>query len=116
MEIAIEELQVPVRIGCTEEERAFPQILVFDLLLALNDGKSIESDMLSDTIDYMTIIEHVQTIANARDFHLLEHLAGVIGKDLLERHEKLESVAIAIKKHVSPLTKSVSFTTELYRS
>lgn len=116
MEITIEELQIPVRIGCTAEERAFPQILQFDLLLALNDEKSLESDVLSDTIDYMTVIEDVQGVASAREFHLLEHLAGVIGNTLLERHEKLASVAISIKKHVSPLTKSVSFTTELYRS
>ncbi len=116
MEIMIEELQVPIRIGCTEEERAFPQILIFDLVLSLKDGKSMESDSLSDTIDYMAVIERIQGITAGKDFHLLEHLSATIGKGLLEAHEKLEAVAISVRKHVSPLTKAVSFSAEFVRS
>lgn len=109
MEIRIDELQCGVRLGCTQEERAFPQLIEFNLVLKLASGESLRSDRLSDTVDYMAVISAVQHLAHEEEFALLEKLAARVGEEILALSDKVEAVWVEVKKRISPVTKQISF-------
>ncbi len=115
MKIRIHDFEVPVRLGCTAEERAYPQIVRFQLELTLGSAKSLDSDALEDTVDYMAVIAVVEKLAEANEFKLLEHLAKRSGEAILELSSVVFKVSIQVKKHIAPQTSGISFQLELSR-
>lgn len=115
MTIDIKRLQTQVRIGCTEEERAFPQMIDFYLTLHIGDETSLSSDRLDDTVDYMQVIKAAANVATAKDFALVEHLVATVGKAVLDVSTKIDSVTVTASKRVSPVTECVCISADLTR-
>ncbi|MCB0329111.1 MAG: dihydroneopterin aldolase [Bdellovibrionales bacterium] len=115
MLIGIEELQVSVRLGCTPEERAYPQIVRLDIQLLLNDPSSMRSDNLNDTVDYMSVLSAIEKVTAEGEFSLLEHLVYTLGTAILSLSPRLDAVTIAAQKRISPLAKGISFSAEIKR-
>ncbi len=65
----VEGLQVHVRCGVSEEERALPQTLLVDLQYVY-DAQS--SDSLSGVVDYGTLLEEAARALEREEFKLLE--------------------------------------------
>ena len=82
--ILIEEFKVPCRVGCTEDERAFPQLVTLNITIYTSLKKAAQTDNLRDTIDYAFIIEDIRKLLKEKEFKLLEHLAGEIIKNIFK--------------------------------
>ncbi|MCI5066533.1 dihydroneopterin aldolase [bacterium] len=109
VQLTLHDLQIPVRLGCTQEERAYPQIVVFNIELELSSSDSLTSDKLKDTVDYMSVIEVTKKVSRSKEFALLEHLVHEVGCTVLNESENLSKVSISAKKHISPVTQGITF-------
>ncbi|MCB0320595.1 MAG: dihydroneopterin aldolase [Bdellovibrionales bacterium] len=108
MKILIHDFQLLVKLGCSNEERAFPQIVRVDLEIELESEMSAASDELDDTVDYMLVISELEQLCSACEFKLLEYLAGQMAETILAISPEISGVHIGVKKHLVPQTSGVS--------
>lgn len=77
-------LSLPVTIGVSAAERLAPRTIRVDLELTTGHARADETDRLRDTVDYAAVVERVRSLVAGRTFKLLERLAGLIARTLLE--------------------------------
>ena len=99
--IILRGLDLPVRIGVPDAERAGWQNLSADLELELGPGFETLRDELGDTLDYQRVAEEVRALAAARPRRLLETLAAEIVAALLA-HPWAAGVTVELRKRVLP--------------
>ena len=81
--------------GVTEDERRAGQRFLYDVEYELEHAPA--SDRLEDTVDYRDVAACVREISDARQFRLLEALAGAVADALLERFPA-ERVRVRVRK------------------
>ena len=104
--IRINGLEVPVRIGVGDEERAKAQKLVFDVLLE-TDFRGVGDD-IAGTTDYAAVAQWLIAECSRREVRLLETLSGDLADGLLEEFPRVKAVTLEIRKFILPETESVS--------
>jgi 7,8-dihydroneopterin aldolase/epimerase/oxygenase len=100
-------LEIQGRHGVEEEERANPQLFVYDLWLDVPDAAL--SDRIEDTVDYREVVSCVREISDGRQFQLLEGMAAAVADALLARF-RLEGVRVRVKKPQVQLDAPVGWT------
>lgn len=105
--IHIEELELRVRIGVPDEERATPQRLTASLTLWPNSDLHGLSDELARTVDYGEVARETKSFAESRSDKLIETLAEGIAAHLLAKFP-LRKVQIELRKFVLPETRHVA--------
>ncbi|MBW4693518.1 MAG: dihydroneopterin aldolase [Lyngbya sp. HA4199-MV5] len=80
--------------GALPEEQVLGQWFEVDLTLWLDLAVAGQSDRLSDTLDYRSIIASVQTLVKTSKFTLLERLATAIADAVLYPTASLMSVPV----------------------
>ena len=75
-EIHILGLEMPVRIGVPEAERAAWQTVTADIIVTLSRAFDMMHDELSDTLDYERAANEAAALAASRPRQLLETLAA----------------------------------------
>jgi len=95
--IYINELKLESRVGVYEWEQKIKQPLHIDLVVLLDLQPAGIADDLSASVDYATIAEEIQTIALAKHYKLIEHLAETLCKHLLA-NQKIQQVTITVHK------------------
>jgi dihydroneopterin aldolase len=113
--IELRDLEVYLRVGVPEAERASPQRLLITVVLTLSSERAAQTDDLRDTVDYSQIAQYLLGLGTARSWRLIEKLAGDIADDLI-RHEQVQIVSVEVKKFIIPQTQWVSVTVERRRS
>lgn len=106
-EIVIKDLELHVRIGVLEEERALPQRLTVTLRLQAQDDFRELGDDLEHTVDYATVCTEIENFVTDRRDRLIETLADALALHLLARFA-LARVEIELRKFVLPQTKFVA--------
>lgn len=76
--ILISGIDCVAAIGVTPEERVHRQRLSIDVELFIDTRKPAGTDSLKDTIDYAKVAKDVAEVCGARDYHLIETVAGQI--------------------------------------
>jgi phosphoglycolate phosphatase len=104
--IRINGLEVPVRIGVGDEERAQAQKLVLDVLLE-TDFRGVADD-IAGTTDYAAVAQWFTAECGRREVRLLETLSGDLAEGLLEKFPLVKAVTLEIRKFILPETESVS--------
>ncbi len=99
--IIIRGLELPVRIGVPDTERADWQVIVADVTLTLRRGFSMMRDELAETVDYEAVANQVKALAADRPRKLLETLAGEIVSHLLHI-EIVSAVEVELRKRILP--------------
>jgi dihydroneopterin aldolase len=61
-------------------------------------AQAVESDELSDTVDYDAVVQRVCEVNRRRTFHLIESFAGAIADELLDRFDRVSEVRIQVRK------------------
>ncbi|MCX6094275.1 MAG: dihydroneopterin aldolase [Candidatus Bipolaricaulota bacterium] len=61
-------------------------------------AQAVETDELSDTVDYDAVVQRVCEVNRRRTFHLIESFAGAIADELLDRFERISEVRIQVRK------------------
>ena len=75
----LQNMQIFVSLGCSEEERANKQLIEIDLeLLFPNSFNASDTDDLDETICYYTLRNKIQTFCDDISCNLIEYLAKQI--------------------------------------
>ena len=105
--IHIEGLELSVRVGVPEEERAAPQRLTLSLTLQPRHGFAGLGDDLARTVDYAAVCEELRKFVAAREDELIETLANEMAGHLLKRFA-IARVDLELRKFILPQTDYVA--------
>lgn len=98
----IQDFEVWVHLGCTEEEKKFAQPVHFNLKINFENAVlGCQTDKLEDALDYVKLTTIIKMISTEKSFNLVEHLnyqafAGVT-EYLKSKNIKAE-VKLSVKK------------------
>ncbi len=79
------------------------QKFLVDLELRVDASRAATTDRLEDTIDYSAVYAAVSHLVEENRFNLLETLAVRIAETLLASFERIDSVAVGVRKPQAPL-------------
>lgn len=106
-EIHIRGLEMPVRIGVPEAERAHWQTLTADIGLTLTRGFDEMADDLNATVDYEAAANSAKALAAAKPRQLLETLASELVQ-LFLANPAISAVEIELRKRILPAVDHVA--------
>ena len=98
MKFALQALELSVKLGITSEERAEPQMVLLDLDYEYDVSKAIESDDISDTLDYQQIYDAIKSFVGEKEWDLIEKLHVDMKKTLIESFSAMENVKLTLTK------------------
>jgi dihydroneopterin aldolase len=102
------------RIGCTEEERSFPQRLLVSARLGVDTKMAAMSKDLRHSVCYATVCSRVREIGASQPWVLVEELAEVCVERLFEEFSLITEAHLVIEKFVLPGVEWVGV--EIHRS
>ena len=88
--------------GAMPQERTIGAYFTLDVEMVTHFQAAIESDNLSDTINYATVFSTIKR-EMATPSQLLEHAAGRIAKALMTEHPTIEAVQLRMLKENPPM-------------
>lgn len=100
-------IELQVRIGVTEVERAKPRLIVVDVEMTPRSVAGSQTDELEDTIDYAAVADVVRRRAGGEEYRLIERLAMVL-RDALWEEFALSDVEVTVRKPDPPVTATVA--------
>ena len=103
-------LKQRVRLGCTQEERAFPQMVTLDIRLGLDFSALRNSDDINLTVDYVAVLEQVSHLCREQEWVLVETMSGQIADLILNQFALVKQVEVGVTKQVSELLDGVTVT------
>jgi dihydroneopterin aldolase len=106
-QIIIQELEVHIRVGVPEVERAKAQRLLLTVELDHDFTAAARNDRLQETIDYHAVAVRLAGFGRRRSWKLIETLAVDMAEMIL-REFKPKKVSIEIKKFILPETRHVA--------
>ena len=101
----VQALEVHVRCGVTDEERALPQALLVDLAYVY---EARVADDVSGTVDYGVLLEEAARVLEREEFRLLETGARRIGEHILEMFPGVREISVTVTKPRVPVARSLS--------
>ena len=104
--ILLEGIVVPAELGVIRAERRMRRPVDIDIELRLDLRRAGQSDRLSSTIDYGEVYRTVETVAQEREYRLVEALAESLAAALLESYP-IESCRLTVRKR-SPVPGNLS--------
>jgi dihydroneopterin aldolase len=105
--IHIQELELSVRIGVPDDERAKPQRLTVSITIWPSNGFDGLKDDLTKTVNYSAVAREVHQLVSSRTDRLIETLADAIASHLLQEFP-VQRVHIELRKFVLPDAKFVA--------
>jgi len=100
-EIHLHGLDLPVRIGVPDEERAAWQTLQADVTLRIAGRFETMADQITQTIDYGAVAIRLRELAAERPRQLIETLAAEIAQCILSEFGAA-SVTVSLRKRILP--------------
>ena len=101
----VEALEVHVRCGVSEAERALPQTLLIDLEYSYEAGGE---DDICGVVDYGLLVEGVARVLERGEFKLLETGARMVGEHALSTFPAMREVSVTVTKPRVPVARSLS--------
>ena len=102
LEISLERLEAPCRIGVTDEERRVVRTLLVDVRLTPLATSDYAADDLAATVDYGAVAGVVVATAAERPYKLLERLSTEIA-DRLWATAALAELHVTVRKPAPPV-------------
>lgn len=93
----LEGLEVPCRVGCTQEERVLPQSLRVDVQLHCPRlALAGQLDRLEETVDYRIAHDMIAAVQGS-EYRLIERVAEVLAEVAL-KNPLVEKVQVTVRK------------------
>jgi dihydroneopterin aldolase len=108
-EIHIEELEISVRIGVPEVERAAPQRLTVSISFWPFQQSRDMADNISNTVNYSAVADETKRYVRDQSLNLIETLADRLANHLLKTFP-IQRVTVELRKFPLPDAKYVSAT------
>ena len=113
-ELTIRGVLLPIRLGCSAEERLEPQPVEIDLTIRFETPpRGMVTDRLEDTVSYDVLVRAIKEVASDREFSLIEHLANKIFtslKNILGPEHELRVTVRKVSPPIPEVTKGAEFT------
>lgn len=109
--ILIQGLDLAVRIGITETERANSQRLKLDLEIEPRVAFADLEEDICRTVDYFAVCQTLEEFAAGREWNLIETLCHECAQ-LVLRDFAVESVTVTVRKFILPQTECVAARTQ----
>ena len=107
--IHLEQLELDVRIGVTDEERAKSQRLVLNISVwPLTRFDQLRDD-IDQAINYVELCQSSRQLIESREWKLIETVASELASQLLEKFG-ITAAEVEVRKFVLPKTAYVSAT------
>lgn len=100
--IRLSEMRFHAFHGVLPHEREVGTEFVVNLLLDVDVSQAIESDRVEDTVNYAHLYELVKEEMSIPS-HLIEHVAGRIGKSIKQRYPQVSALEIRVAKMLPPV-------------
>lgn len=94
---------VHARHGVMAHETEVGQRFVLDLELGVDLSGPSQTDRLSDTVSYASIVEVASAAFVDSNYKLVERAAGVVADAVLKNFPKVDSVTITVHKPHAPI-------------
>lgn len=94
-------IELPVRLGVPDDERAAWQLVTADVSIRLSQPFELMADELSETVDYEGLTKSIKALAASRPRKLLEVLASEI-MVLLMDDPRVWGAALELRKRILP--------------
>ncbi len=91
------------RHGVHDEEETLGQRFYVDAELAIEPGKALIEDEISDTVDYGNAFAVIETIITGKRRYLIEALALEVAKTLCGTFPQIVSAEITVRKPNAPV-------------
>ena len=104
--ISLKNIRVYANHGCIQEEAQIGSWYRVDMTIWADLGKSMQTDTLSDTIDYVRLNQIVEEQMAIRS-NLLEHVAGRILLAIKNEFQKITRIEVEIAKINPPINGDV---------
>jgi dihydroneopterin aldolase len=95
-------LELWCRVGCTAQERAFPQRVELDADLFLPLARAGRGDDLSATVDYAAVAGRLKRSLEAGECRLAETLAEKAAALVLKEFKTVRAVSVRLRKRALP--------------
>ena len=99
-DLRIEGFRQRVRLGCTEAERAFPQVVRIDFRVRSVVTAALATDDLAFAVDYERLADSVRQLASTGEWRLLETLAADLARAALESGPSIVEVEVKVTKSI----------------
>ena len=84
--------------GAYAEERERGNHFEIDLTVELPIPHAAESDLLDETIDYVSLVECIHLVSAEKHYSLLEAFAFDLANEVLELHPEVLKVTVEVRK------------------
>jgi len=98
--IILKDLQAFCRLGIYDSERILGQCIYIQLELEADLSKACQTDDIQHTINYAEVSVAIRTLAQSKDFLLIEHLAEEVSKMLFAKFKLIDGIKIEITKTI----------------
>ncbi len=97
-------------LGITKKEKQFVQPVIMDIIITPMAGitPAAKVDDIDTTINYSVVNKLIQTLLDAKEFHLIETLAEAVCGTIRENISGIEKIDLTVKKPQA--LKNVDFT------
>lgn len=100
-QIILSGLELWLKVGCTDAERAFAQRIEMDVTLCLPLQEAGRTDSMNTTVDYAAACALLKNTLEPRTFQLAEAVAEQAAELLLGAY-RVKSVTVLVKKRALP--------------
>ena len=101
--IFITGLVTHARHGVMEHETKVGQRFVIDLELSIDLSESSQSDRLSDTVSYASVVETATDAFTNTHYKLLERAAGAVSDAIFAAFPRVHAVKVTVHKPHAPI-------------
>ena len=101
--IGLDKMKIYGYTGCLPEEKEKGQYFIVSVDLFCKDIPGAVTDELNDTINYAEVYAAVEKIVSGSKFNLIEHMAYVIGREVIAYSSLIDSVRVTVRKPDAPV-------------
>ena len=96
----INNLELPIRIGCLADERSQPQVISIDLAIGCDMSLAAGTKNIADTICYVTTSDLIKALAYEQPYVLLEEFGSAVCAAIFARYIGATEITLTIRKFV----------------
>ncbi|MCV3769202.1 MAG: dihydroneopterin aldolase [Wolbachia pipientis] len=102
----IQDLRLWIHLGCSVEERFHSQLVSVNVDFAFRSPPlGLITDQLEDTICYLEVVQNIRSLAQSRQFNLIEHFTYniyiTISNLIMQKRHIISSIKVVTHK-ISP--------------
>ena len=113
--LKIQSFKQRARLGVSNEERSYPQLVTLEISLELDMGPCCQSDNIGDTCDYLAVVHVVNALLAEYSWKLVEKMTFDIAGQILDRFAAVQCAEVTVTKHVTDNTHGFSTTVRRVR-